>query len=143
MFICNHCPYVKHVMNQLARLPKDYQAKGVSFAAICSNDAKNHPEDAPDKMKETAQQLGFNFPYLFDETQKIAQAYQAACTPDFYVFDEKLKCVYRGQLDDSRPGNSVPVTGKDIRHTLDALLAGKPVSSTQKPSVGCGIKWKK
>jgi peroxiredoxin len=143
MFICNHCPYVKHIQSQLVQLPKDYQSKGVKFVAISSNDAANYPEDGPSKMKETAQQLGYLFPYLYDESQSVAKAYQAACTPDFYIFDRDLKCVYRGQFDDSRPGNKNPVTAKDIRNALDAILTGKAVDANQKPSVGCNIKWKK
>lgn len=142
MFICNHCPFVKHIQNQLVSLGKDYIAKGVNIIAINANDAVNYPDDAPDKMKSIAEALGYNFPYLYDETQEVAKAYQAACTPDFYVFDQTLRCVYRGQLDDSRPGSEVPVTGKDIRAALDALLAGKSVNEEQKPSLGCNIKWK-
>lgn len=142
MFICNHCPYVKHVQHELLQLAKDYQPKEVSFIAICSNDAQTYPEDAPEKMRLVAKQLGYPFPYLYDETQAVAQAYQAACTPDFFIFDKNLHCVYRGQLDDSRPGNGIPVTGKDIRLALDNLLANKPVAIGQKPSVGCSIKWK-
>lgn len=142
MFICNHCPYVKHISNELANLAKDYQAKGVSFIAISSNDVANYPDDAPDKMKQTALDWGLSFPYLYDETQEVAKAYQAACTPDFYVFDDELRCVYRGQLDDSRPKNDIPVTGKDLRAALDAVVAGTPVDLEQKPSMGCNIKWK-
>ncbi|MDM8558595.1 thioredoxin family protein [Candidatus Parabeggiatoa sp. HSG14] len=142
MFICNHCPFVKHVQGELVRLANDYQSKGISFIAINANDAANYPDDSPDKMKEVAQKLGYSFPYLFDETQEIAKAYQAACTPDFYIFDKALKCVYRGQLDEARPGNNSPVTGKDIRAALDALLAGQPINPDQKPSIGCNIKWK-
>lgn len=142
MFICNHCPYVKHIREELVHLAKDYQAKGVSIIAISSNDVVNYPDDSPEKMKETAIEWGFSFPYLYDETQEVAKAYQAACTPDFYVFDENLKCVYRGQLDDARPKNDKPVTGKDIRAALDAVIAGEPVNPEQIPSVGCNIKWK-
>ncbi|KHD08368.1 alkyl hydroperoxide reductase [Candidatus Thiomargarita nelsonii] len=142
MFICNHCPYVKHVQDELVKLGNDYQAKGVSFIAISANDVVNYPEDSPDKMKIVAQQLGYSFPYLYDETQEVAKAYQAACTPDFYIFDKDLKCAYRGQLDDARPKNNTPVTGKDIRAALDAILTGQPVNSAQKPSIGCNIKWK-
>lgn len=142
MFICNHCPYVKHVNAELVRLANDYMPKGVSFVAISSNDVVNYPEDAPDKMRETALALGYPFPYLYDETQEVAKAYFAACTPDFSIFDKDLKCVYRGQLDDSRPKNDIPVTGKDIRAALDALINGQPVSERQKPSIGCNIKWK-
>ena len=142
MFICNHCPYVKHVQEQLVKLANDYMGKGVAFIAINSNDAVNYPEDAPDKMKETGERFNFPFPYLYDETQDIARAYDAACTPDYNIFDGEMKCVYRGQLDDSRPGNDVPVTGSDIRAALDALLEGKAVNEEQKPSIGCSIKWK-
>ncbi len=142
MFICNHCPFVKHIQQQLVALGQDYVSKGVNVIAINANDAENYPDDAPDKMKSTAEELGYNFPYLYDETQEVAKAYQAACTPDFYIFDQKLRCVYRGQLDDSRPGSELPVTGQDIRAALDALLAGKPVNEAQKPSLGCNIKWK-
>jgi peroxiredoxin len=142
MFVCNHCPYVKHVQGQLVALAKDYQPKGVVFIAISSNDAENYPADSPEKMKEEAQQAGYTFPYLYDGSQAVAKAYQAACTPDFYVFDGTLHCAYRGQLDDSRPKNNVPVTGKDIRAALDNLLSGQPVNPEQIPSVGCNIKWK-
>lgn len=142
MFICNHCPYVQHVQHELVRLAKDYQPKGISFIAISSNDVVGYPDDAPDKMKEVAERLGYPFPYLYDETQEVAKAYQAACTPDFYIFDKDLKCVYRGQLDDSRPGNLIPVTGRDIRAALDSILRGEPVNPDQKPSIGCNIKWK-
>ncbi|MDR3415653.1 MAG: thioredoxin family protein [Nevskia sp.] len=143
MFICNHCPYVKHVLSGLVRLVHDYQPRGVAFVAISSNDAKGYPEDSPDKMKQLAARAGFPFPYLYDQTQDVARAYQAACTPDFYVFDPALRLAYRGQLDDARPGNGKPVTGQDVRAALDALLAGKTVSPDQKPSVGCNIKWAK
>ncbi|NGQ96455.1 thioredoxin family protein [Brevibacillus sp. SYP-B805] len=142
MFISNHCPFVKHVRSQLVQLANDYLPKGVSFAAICSNDAEQYPDDAPEMMKKEAEAHGFPFPYLYDETQDVARAYQAACTPDFYVFDGQLKLAYRGQLDDSRPSNGLPVTGKDLREALDALLAGQPVNPAQKPSIGCNIKWK-
>ena len=142
MFICNHCPYVKHVNPELVRVAKDYQSKGVNFVAISSNDAANYPDDAPDKMKAAAQQLGYPFPYLYDESQAVAKAYQAACTPDLFLFDSAMLCVYRGQLDESRPGKGAP-DGKDLRAALDAVVAGKPVSPEQKPSVGCNIKWKR
>ena len=142
MFICNHCPYVKHVNEQLVSLANDYIPRGIAVIAISSNDAKNYPEDGPEKMKEYATRLGYPFPYLYDETQQTARAYDAACTPDFYLFDADLKCVYRGQLDASRPGNGVPVTGKDMRLALDALLEGKEISQVQIPSIGCNIKWK-
>jgi thiol-disulfide isomerase/thioredoxin len=143
MFICNHCPFVKHVNAQLIKLASDYIPKGVSFIAISSNDAELYPEDSPAKMMEYATRLGYTFPYLFDETQEIAKAYDAACTPDFFIFDGKMACVYHGQLDDSRPSNGKPVTGFDIRNALDALLSGKEVSKDQTPSIGCNIKWKK
>ena len=142
MFICNHCPYVKHVQTELSRLAQDYQVMGCQFAAINSNDVDNYPEDSPDKMKAFAKQNDFIFPYLYDETQTVAKAYQAACTPDFYIFDSDMKCVYRGQLDGSRPENSIPVTGKDIRNALDKLLASEQVHPNQTPSLGCNIKWK-
>ncbi|MCK7591612.1 thioredoxin family protein [Subsaxibacter sp. CAU 1640] len=142
MFICNHCPFVKHINAQLVRLAKDYKPKGINFIAISSNDVENYPQDAPDKMKETAKAEGYIFPYLYDASQQVAKAYKAACTPDFYMFDEKLKLIYRGQLDDSRPSNGVPVDGKDIRNALNALLNNQPVSPEQKPSIGCNIKWK-
>lgn len=142
MFICNHCPFVKHVRAELVKLANDYIPKGISFVAINSNDVLNYPEDSPERMKEVAKQFGYPFPYLYDESQDIARAYGAACTPDFYIFDKDLKCVYRGQLDDSRPSNDIPVTGKDIRAALEAILAGQPVSEEQKPSIGCNIKWK-
>lgn len=143
MFICNHCPFVNHVNKELVRLANDYIPKGISFIAISSNDVENYPQDSPDKMKEVAEEQGYPFPYLYDETQKVAKAYQAACTPDFYIFDGDLNLVYRGQLDDSRPGNSEPVNGKNIRAALDNILTGKPVDENQKPSIGCNIKWKK
>jgi peroxiredoxin len=142
MFICNHCPFVKHVQQELVKLTNDYQKKGISFIAISANDIEDYPEDAPEKMREVAKRLGYPFPYLYNETQEVAKAYQATCTPDFYIFDKNLKCVYRGQLDDSRPGNNIPVTGKDIRHALNNILVNKPVDKNQKPSVGCNIKWK-
>jgi thiol-disulfide isomerase/thioredoxin len=143
MFICNHCPYVKHVQNELVRLAQDYQPKGVAFIAISSNDAEQYPEDSPPRMKEVAEQMGYSFPYLYDEAQEIARKYQAACTPDFYIFDRNLLLVYRGQLDDSRPGNNIPVSGTDIRSALDNLLKGEPINPEQRASVGCSIKWKK
>jgi peroxiredoxin len=142
MFICNHCPYVKHVQQELVRVANDYQRRSVSFIAISSNDIIAYPDDAPEKMREVAMALSYPFPYLFDETQEVAKAYRAACTPDFYVFDRDLKCVYRGQLDDSRPGNNIPVTGRDLRTALDNILQGKPVNPDQRPSLGCNIKWK-
>ncbi len=133
---------MKHVQKELVKLANDYIPKGISFIAISSNDVEVFPDDSPERMKEVAKQFGYPFPYLFDESQDIARAYGAACTPDFYVFDKDLKCVYRGQMDDSRPSNDIPVTGKDIRTALDAILTGKPVSKDQKPSIGCNIKWK-
>jgi len=142
MFICNHCPFVKHVNNELVKLANDYIPKGISFIAINSNDADNYPEDSPEKMKEYASRLNYPFPYLFDETQEVAKVYDAACTPDFYIFDKELNCIYRGQLDDSRPSNGKPVTGKDMRNALNAILEGKQVSDIQIPSIGCNIKWK-
>ena len=142
MFICNHCPFVKHVNAELVRLANDYKSKGIGFVAISSNDVVNHPEDAPGSMTQVAKQLKYPFPYLYDETQEIAKAYNAACTPDFFIYDKDLQIVYRGQLDDSRPGNEIPVTGKDIRHTLDCIINGQPVSQEQRPSIGCNIKWK-
>lgn len=142
MFICNHCPYVKHVNAELVKLANEYITKGISFVAISSNDVVNYPEDSPEKMKEHALAVGYPFPYLYDETQDVAKAYNAACTPDFYIYDKNLKLVYRGQLDDSRPKNELPVTGKDIRNALDNILAGVPVNQNQIPSIGCNIKWK-
>jgi len=142
MFICNHCPFVKHVQAELVRLAGDYQPKGVSFVAISSNDAASHPEDGPDRMRAVAREQQYPFPYLHDESQQTARAYDAACTPDFFVYDGQLKLVYRGQLDDSRPGGAAPVTGRDLRTALDALLAGRAVPADQKPSIGCNIKWR-
>jgi len=142
MFICNHCPFVKHIQSELVRLANEYIPKGISFIAISSNDVEKYPADAPDYMNEVAQRFSFPFPYLYDETQEIARAYDAACTPDFYIFDKDLSLAYRGQLDDSRPGNNIPITGKDIRSALDQILKGKSVSDEQKPSIGCNIKWK-
>ena len=141
-FICNHCPFVIHVNEQLVKLANDYADKGVSFIAISSNDVKNYPQDAPDLMRKLAKEEGYPFPYLYDKTQKVAKAYDAACTPDNYIFDADLKLIYRGQLDDSRPGNGVTVTGADIRNALDCLLNGVENTQVQKPSIGCGIKWK-
>ena len=143
MFICNHYPFVKHVQPELVQLAKDYQPSGIAFVAISSNDVDNYPADSPENMKADAERLGYPFPYLYDESQEVARAYSAACTPDFFIFDGDLKLVYRGQLDDSRPGNGVPVTGRDIRNALDNILTGQPVGAEQRPSVGCNIKWKK
>ena len=142
MFICNHCPFVKHVNPEIAKLGEEYQAKGFGIVAISSNDVENYPDDSPELMKETAQSEAYTFPYLYDEDQSVAKAYDAACTPDFFLFDENLELAYRGQLDDSRPGNEKPVTGKDLRDAMDAILAGEKVSEDQKPSIGCNIKWK-
>src|SRR5215469_15097317 len=142
VFMCNHCPYVKHVRDGLAKLARDYQPQHVAMVGISSNDVANYPDDSPAKMAAEAKSAGYVFPYLYDESQAVAKAYKAACTPDFYVFDKDQRLVYRGQLDDSRPGNGMPVTGKDVRSALDAVLADKPVSPTQKPSIGCNIKWK-
>ena len=142
MFICNHCPFVKHVNDQLVKLGNDYISKGVIFIAISSNDVVNYPDDAPDKMKENARVLKFPFPYLYDESQDVAKAFDAACTPDFFLFNKNGELAYRGQLDDSRPSLDLPVTGKDLRAALDNTIAGKPVAEFQRPSIGCNIKWK-
>lgn len=142
MFLCNHCPYVVHVNPEIVRIAMDYQAKGVAFVAISSNDVKNFPDDAPDKMKVHALQTGYSFPYLYDESQEVARAYDAACTPDFYIFDKNRKLYYRGRIDNSRPKTDTPVTGADLRAALDAVLAGKPAPQPQYPSGGCNIKWK-
>lgn len=142
IFMCNHCPFVIHIRSELAKFAKEYQQKGLAIVGINSNDAASYPQDAPDKMKLEAEQVGYTFPYLYDETQKVAQAYRAACTPDFFLFDKDRKLVYRGQFDDSRPSTSLPVTGADLRKACDALLAGQPVPADQKPSIGCNIKWK-
>lgn len=143
MFICNHCPFVKHVNSGIVAMANDYQSKGIGFIAISSNDVENYPDDAPELMNINAKQEGFTFPYLYDETQEVAKAYDAACTPDFYLFDNELKLVYRGQMDDSRPGNGIPVTGSDLRNAMDKLLQGSSIGELQKPSIGCNIKWKK
>lgn len=142
MFICNHCPYVKHVQVELVKLANDYLNKSVGFVAISSNDINNYPEDAPEEMKKVARQWNYPFPYLYDETQSVAKNYDAACTPDFYVFNKDMQLVYRGRLDESRPGSEVPLSGKDLRKALDDILAGNPVDEKQMPSVGCNIKWK-
>ncbi len=142
MFICNHCPYVIHVMDQLILLANDYKAKGINFIGISSNDVVNYPQDAPDKMAELAKEKNFPFPYLYDESQEVAKAYFAACTPDFSVYDAELKCVYRGQLDGARPKNDIPVTGEDLRNVLTQIIENKPISDRQIPSIGCNIKWK-
>ncbi|MGE5681846.1 MAG: thioredoxin family protein [Bacillota bacterium] len=143
MFICNHCPYVKHILPVLVDLTKEYASKGISFIAISSNDVENYPEDSPEKMKELAKQFNFSFPYLYDQSQEAARNYQAACTPDFYIFDKDVQLIYRGQFDGSRPGNNIQVTGHDIKLALDQHLAGKEVFKEQIPSIGCNIKWKK
>lgn len=142
MFICNHCPYVIHVLDGILKLTNDYLSKGISFVAISSNDVENYPLDSPEKMKELAQEKNFPFPYLYDESQEVARAYDAACTPDFYVFDNSLKLVYRGQMDGARPSNDIPANGEDLRKALDAVLKGEEVFSEQRPSLGCNIKWK-
>ena len=142
IFMCNHCPYVIHVMDEIVNLNKDYKNKGISFVGISANDVENYPDDSPEKMKELSLSKGFNFPYLYDETQDVAKAYDAACTPEFHIFDKNLACTYRGQLDNSRPSNEEAVTGEDIRNALDNMIAGKPVSSDQRPGIGCNIKWK-
>ncbi len=142
MFICNHCPFVIHVQEEMVRIANQYLTKGVAFVAISANDAVNYPQDSPDKMKIVAYENGYSFPYLYDETQDVAKAYDAACTPDFYVFDGDLRLYYRGQMDGSRPKNDIPVTGEDIRSALDNLVAGQPAPLNQLPSIGCNIKWK-
>jgi peroxiredoxin len=141
MFICNHCPFVKHIANQLVKLHEDYFPKGVQFVGISSNDITTHPDDSPEAMKAESKAQGYRFPYLYDETQAVAKAYRAACTPDIFVFDHQQKLAYRGQIDDSRPRNGKPVTGADLRAALDAILSGKSVSEQQTPSIGCNIKW--
>jgi peroxiredoxin len=143
LFICTHCPYVKHIEKSLGKLSADYEGKPLGIVAISSNDVTTHPADSPAGLKKQAQENGFAFPYLYDESQDVAHAYNAACTPDPYLFDADFKLVYRGQYDDSRPGNGIPVTGKDLRAAMDAVLAGKPVAAEQKPSIGCNIKWKR
>jgi peroxiredoxin len=142
MFLCNHCPYVQYIQHELAAFVKEYQAKGISFVGISSNDIVNYPEDSPDRMKQVAKEIGYSFPYLYDESQDIARAYHAACTPEFYVFDKDLRLAYRGQFDGSRPSLNIPVTGKDLRNALDNLINGVEVDPNQRPSVGCSIKWK-
>ena len=142
IFLCNHCPYVKHVADGLAQLVREYQERGVAVVGINANDVANYPDDSPEKMAAEAGRRGYTFPYLFDETQEVAKAYRAACTPDFYVFDGQRRLAYRGQMDDSRPENGLPVTGADLRAALDAVLAGRPVPEPHRPSLGCNIKWK-
>jgi peroxiredoxin len=142
VFLCNHCPFVKHVLPHFVELARQYQQRGAGVVGINSNDVSHYPDDAPDKMAELSRTAGFSFPYLYDESQEVARAYGAACTPDFYLFDREGRLVYRGQMDDSRPGNGRPVTGADLRAAIDAVLDGRPVSDDQKPSIGCNIKWK-
>lgn len=142
VFMCNHCPFVIHIRDQFVKFAKEYQGKGLAVVAVSSNDVLTHPDDSFERMKEDAKKYGYTFAYLFDESQGVAKAYQAACTPDFFLFDKQHKLVYRGQFDDSRPQSGIPVTGADMRAACDAVLAGKEVSSTQKPSIGCNIKWK-
>nr|VFJ94742.1 MAG: Peroxiredoxin [Candidatus Kentron sp. H]VFJ95635.1 MAG: Peroxiredoxin [Candidatus Kentron sp. H]VFK01880.1 MAG: Peroxiredoxin [Candidatus Kentron sp. H] len=142
VFLCNHCPYVHHIREALAAFARDYQPKGLGIVAINANDVANYPDDSPDKMVQEVSNFGYTFPYLFDESQAVARAYRAACTPDFFLFDGDRKLVYRGQFDDSRPRNDRPVTGRDLRGAVDALLAGQPIGPEQKPSLGCNIKWK-
>lgn len=142
MFLCNHCPYVIHVNEEIVRIVADYQPKGVSFVGISSNDVVNYPQDAPDKMAVHAAAVGYDFPYLYDESQEVAKAYDAACTPDFYVFDGQRRLAYRGRIDDSRPGNHLPLSGRDLRSAIDAVLSGDEVDARQYPSAGCNIKWK-
>ncbi len=141
-FICNHCPFVKHLRTAFAQFAREYQARGVAVVAINSNDIEAYPQDGPQGMAEEAQSAGYTFPYLLDATQEVAKAYKAACTPDFFLFDGQRRLAYRGQFDASRPGNGVPVTGSDLRAACDAVLSGAPVSAEQKPSIGCNIKWK-
>lgn len=142
MFLCNHCPFVKHVLDGLVALVREYQARGIEAVAINANDWSQYPDDSPERMAEEAKQYGYTFPYLYDESQETAKAYRAACTPDFYLFDSAHRLVYRGQMDDSRPGNGIPVTGRDLRAAMDALLTGTGVPREQKPSIGCNIKWR-
>lgn len=143
IFLCNHCPYVKHVRTELAKLTAEYLAKGVAIVGVNSNDVASYPDDRPELMAREVAEVGYRFPYLYDESQAVAKAYRAACTPDFFLFDKKGKLVYRGQMDDSRPGNGIPVTGKDLRAALDAALADREPPSPQRPSIGCNIKWKR
>ncbi len=142
IFMCNHCPYVKHIRDGLAKLARDYQPRGVAVVGISSNDVANYPDDSPAKMAAEAASAGYTFPYLYDETQAVAKAYTAACTPDFFLFDKKRQLIYRGQLDDSRPGNGKKVTGKDLREAVTAVLEDRPIGADQRPSAGCNIKWK-
>lgn len=142
IFMCRHCPFVQHVKEEISRVGKDYKDKDIGIVAISANDIENYPDDRPESLKEMTQELGFTFPFCYDETQETAKAYTAACTPDFFLFDKDQKLIYRGQLDDSRPSNSIPVTGKDLRAAIDAVLSNQPVHQNQKPSIGCNIKWK-
>lgn len=142
VFMCNHCPFVKHILDHFVKLVKEYQDKGLAVVVINSNDVSTHPDDSPEKMADVARNKGFTFPYLYDENQEVAKTYHAACTPDFFLFDSQQKLFYRGQMDDSRPGNDVPITGEDLRKALDAVLQGKEPPKKQKPSMGCNIKWK-
>ena len=142
MFICNHCPFVKYVNKQIVEIANTYDSLGISFIAISSNDIVNYPEDSPEKMKKVASIENYSFPYLYDESQDVAKAYDAACTPDFFVFNSNKELVYRGQLDDSRPGNDIPISGKDITNVFECILSSKPITINQKPSIGCNIKWK-
>ena len=142
MFICQHCPFVKHVQSELAQIGRDYRDRPLGIVAISANDVDNYPDDSPEKLKQMAEDLGFNFPLCYDESQSVSQSYTAACTPDFFLFDESNKLVYRGQLDDSRPSTDIPVTGKDLRQAIEAALAGRAIDFEQKPSIGCNIKWK-
>ncbi|MDN5849294.1 MAG: thioredoxin family protein [Nitrococcus sp.] len=142
MFLCNHCPFVKHIQRGLADFAREYQAKGVAMVAISSNDVEKYPDDSPERMKEEKEQAGYPFPYLYDYTQDVATTYRAACTPDFFLFDQQRRLVYRGRFDSSSPGKSDPVTGEDLRHAVDALLSGAEIAQTQYPSIGCNIKWK-
>ena len=141
-FICNHCPFVVHIRDEWVKFAAEYREKGIAVVAVSSNDVTTHPDDSPERMKEDAETYGYTFPYLYDESQDVAQAYRAACTPDFFLFDADHKLVYRGQFDDSRPESGIPVTGQDLRAACDAVLAGSPVADEQKPSIGCNIKWK-
>lgn len=142
MFICNHCPFVQHLATDLAQFASEYQARGVAIVAVNSNDTAAHPDDSPERMVHEVEERGYPFPYLFDEDQSVAKAYHAACTPDFFLFDQNQQLVYRGQFDSSRPGNGVPITGADLRRAIDCVLAGRPVASEQRPSIGCNIKWR-
>lgn len=142
MFICAHCPYVIHIQEEIAFIAEKYQLKGIGFVAVSSNDVTSHPEDSPDQLKQQAEEQDFDFPYLYDESQEMAKAYQAACTPDFYLFDKKLACVYRGRFDAATPGNDEPVTGDELKDVMDSLLEKEPIFEDQKPSMGCNIKWK-